>query len=558
LANLAEQLNVITLLAGATGIPFVTFTAVTAAVQKILSALCIVDKDLLSLIQSPIDSLLSIVENFLEGIISQAQMVMNSVQKVIDDIVCSVQTILNKALGIVNDVKKLVSGIEKAQELIKTWEEGTQIFNDLQSFFKNGITNLTGLMALFLKFAGSNCNRKLTGAQNDKGWYPLFGTTNCTPEELATINSIRGRNRGDCGENDKGGGLLDNILSQADAYLSSAKNFVNGASELYLGTPGRLATIIRKENGTTFTSIKVSQSAYAEYTFKKALRKEKPDISDDEIEKQLVNYRKRQTEKKDDVLVADHATYVGNSTKEVHGDQCEAIDGSQVTNIEGDYHLDITGDCHISVGGSFMLNAQGAPKQVKPDGTPSDEKDIKKHSLTFGSDVDMNISGAAFTYEGAEFNMGAVTTKITGSNCEISSTTTNIASGEILLTAENSVDITTPSLVELINFPPSPIPKVKTGILRKVGGSMETYMTPGLAAADAIPRHIVANPAGYAFHQNGLAYTNLVMTGPWLATATAGLASLTAGAVVNITAGAAMNITATAAVNIKGLTIFLN
>ena len=170
----------------------------------------------------------------------------------------------------------------------------------------------------------------------------------------------------------------------------------------------------------------------------------------------------------------------------------------------------------------------------------------------------MNISGAAFTYEGSEFNMGAVTTKITGSNCEISSTTTNIASGEILLTAENSVDITTPSLVELINFPPSPIPKVKTGILRKVGGSMETYMTPGLAAADAIPRHIVANPAGYAFHQNGLAYTNLVMTGPWLATATAGLASLTAGAVVNITAGAAMNITATAAVNIKGLTIFLN
>ena len=558
LANLAEQLNVVTLLAGATGIPFVTFTAVTKAVQMILSALCVVDKDLLSLIQSPIDSLLGIVENFLEGIISQAQMVMNSVQKVIDDIVCSVQTILNKALGIVNDVKSIVSGIEKAQELIKTWEQGTQIFNDLQSFFKNGITNLTGLMALFLKFASSNCNRKLSGAENDKGWYPLFGTTNCTPEELAAINSVRGRNRGDCGENDKGGGLLDNILSQADPYLSAAKNFVNGASELYLGTPGRLATIIRKENGTTFTSVKISQRAYAEYTFKKALRKEKPDISDDEIEKQLVDYRKRQTEKKDDVLVADHATYVGNSTKEVHGDQCEAVDGSQVTNIEGDYHLDITGDCHISVGGSFMLNATGAPKQVKPDGTDSDEKDIKKHSLTFGSDVDMNISGAAFTYEGAEFNMGAVTTKITGSNFECSSTTQNLSGGEILITAENSVDITTPSLVELINFPPSPIPKVKTGILRKVGGSMETYMTPGLAAADAIPRHIVANPAGYAFHQNGLAYTNLVMTGPWLATATAGLASLTAGAVVNITAGAAMNITATAAVNIKGLTIFLN
>ena len=99
-----------------------------------------------------------------------------------------------------------VASDKKAQELIKTWEEGTQMFNDLQSFFKNGINNLTGLMALFLKFAGSNCNRKLSGAKNDVGWYPLFGTTNCTPEELATINGIRGHNRGDCGENDKGGG----------------------------------------------------------------------------------------------------------------------------------------------------------------------------------------------------------------------------------------------------------------------------------------------------------------------------------------------------------------
>mgnify|MGYP003310318641 FL=1 len=559
LANLAEQLNVVSLLAGATGIPFVTFTAVTKAVQMILSSLCIIDKDLLSLIQSPIDSLLSTVESFLDGIIDQAQMVLNSVQKVIDDIVCSVQTILNKALGIVSSVKGIVNGISQAQDLIKTWEDGTSIFNDLQDFFKNGITNLTGLMALFLKFAGSNCNRKLSGAKNDVGWYPLFGTTNCTPEELATINGIRGHNRGDCGENDKGGGLFDNILSQADPYLTAAKNFVNGASELYIGTPGRTATIIRKENGTTHTSVKVSQRAYAEYTFKKALREQKPEISDDEMEEKLAQYRKQQSGKKDDVLLADHTTYVGNHTEECHGDECKAIDGNQVTNIEGDYHLDITGDFHISVGGSLMLNAQGAPKQVKEDGTPSDETDIKKHSLTFGSDVDMNITGAAFTFEGSEFNMGAVNTKITGSGCEISSTITNIASGEILLTAENSVDITTPSLVELINFPPSPIPKVKTGILRKVGGSMETYMTPGLSAADAVPRHIVTNPAGFALHQNGVAYTNIVATGAWNATALAGVCNLKALAgVVNITAGAAMNLTATAAVNIKGLSIFLN
>ena len=559
LANLAEQLNVVTLLAGATGIPFVSFTAITKAVQMILSSLCIVDKDLLSLIQSPIDSLLNTLNSFLDGVIDQAAMILQSVQKVIDDIVCSVQSVLGKALGIVNDVKSIVSGISQAQELIKTWENGTQIFNYLQSLFKNGIKNLSGLISLFLKFAGSNCNRELSGAKDTVGWYPLFGVTHCTPEELATINAIKGNSHGDCGENDKGGGLLDNILNQADPYLTAAKNWVNGASELYIGTPGRTATVIRKENGTTHTSVKVSQRAYAEYIFKKALREQKPEISDDELEEKLAQYRKQQSGKKDDVLLADHITYVGNHTEECHGDECKAIDGNQVTNIEGDYHLDVTGDFHISVGGSLMLNAQGAPKQVKKDGTKEDG--IKKHSLTFGSDVDMNIAGAAFTYEGSEFNMGAVTTKITGSDFECSSTNQNLSGVELILNASNAVNIVTPHLNEMINFPPATLtPKAKTGISRMVGGSMETYMTPAInAPTETIPRHIVANPSGFALHQNGIAYTNIVATGAWNATALAGVCNLKALAgVVNITAGAAMNLTATAAVNIKGLSIFLN
>ena len=125
LSNLAEQLNVVSILASATGIPFVTFTAITKAVQMVLSSLCIVDKDLLSLIQSPIDNLLNTLNSFLDGIIDQAQMVLDSVQKVIDDVVCAVQDILNKALGIVSSVKGIVNGISQAQDLIKTWEDGT-------------------------------------------------------------------------------------------------------------------------------------------------------------------------------------------------------------------------------------------------------------------------------------------------------------------------------------------------------------------------------------------------------------------------------------------------
>ena len=126
----------------------------------------------------------------------------------------------------------------------------------LKIFSKKGLTSLTGLMALFLKFASSGCNRELTGGKDTVGWYPLFGVTHCSPEELDRINKIRGRNRGSCGDNTSGGGLLDNILADADPYLTAAKNYVNGAYDLFIGTH-TTATIQRKDNGTTHTSIKL-------------------------------------------------------------------------------------------------------------------------------------------------------------------------------------------------------------------------------------------------------------------------------------------------------------
>ena len=171
----------------------------------------------------------------------------------------------------------------------------------------------------------------------------------------------------------------------------------------------------------------------------------------------------------------------------------------------------------------------------------------------------MSITGASYNFQGSEFNIGAVTTKITGSNFEVSNTTTNIAGGEIILTGDNSIEVNTPSLTELINFPPPKIPKAKSGILRKVGGSMETYMTPGGSAADAIPRHIVMNKAGYALHQNGISYTNIVLAGAHNTITKAGPVSINAtGGPYSCFTSMAANITATGVVNIKGLSIYLN
>ena len=67
-------------------------------------------------------------------------------------------------------------------------------------------------------------------------------------------------------------------------------------------------------------------------------------------------------------LIADHITWAGNRTQEVHGDDCKIVDGTMVHNVEGDYHLSVTGDMQLSVGGALNLNAQGAPRTVDKNG----------------------------------------------------------------------------------------------------------------------------------------------------------------------------------------------
>ena len=128
LAGLAEQLELVNLLGGATGVPFVVFTAIQKAVTQILAQLCVIDNQLLGYIADPIGSILGIVESFLEGMIDKAAMVLSGVQKIIDDIVCNVQKILDTALKIVDTVKTIVDGIGKAKDIIDAWEKGSEIF----------------------------------------------------------------------------------------------------------------------------------------------------------------------------------------------------------------------------------------------------------------------------------------------------------------------------------------------------------------------------------------------------------------------------------------------
>tara|TARA_B100001989_G_scaffold54579_1_gene35844 strand:- start:486 stop:3047 length:2562 start_codon:yes stop_codon:yes gene_type:complete len=563
LANLAEQLELINILGGATGVPFVVFAAIQAAVKTILASLCNVDSRLLSFISDPVGSIVGILENFLDGVIDKATMVMQGVQAAIDGVICQVQRLLDQVLGVVDTVSAIVDGIGKAKEIIEAWKAGSEIFESGTDLLKKGINSITGLIQLFIKFAASNCDRKPDGGKDTVGWYPLFGVTHCTPEELAEINAIRGQSRGTCGGDAGSGSLFDNIFNEADPYLTAAKTFLDGSYDLFVGTPGRQASVHKKASGTTSTSVKINQNEYAKFNARKEIRKQKPDISEEELEKQVDVYVKDQNKSsssgKGDTgsLVADHCSFAGNYTEETHGDQCKQIDGDHVVNVDGDYFLKITGDCHIEVGGGFFFDAEGAPKVVDKKGNKKNEK-VQKHTIKFGSDVDINTVGAKFEVQGAEFNVGSVSTKFTSSVFESSGGQMALSAGEMIISGDNSIDIITPSLVEMINVPVSKMPKVMSGIRRMVGGSVETVMIPG-SGTDSIPRYTIANPLGpYSLTCGTTGYNCNVITGAYNANVAAGFIYMQASAAVTMLAGAGMLLEAGAAVLILGKTVFIN
>ena len=560
LANLAEQLELVNILGGATGAPFIVFTVIQQAVATILKSLCTIDANLLGWVQDPVGSVLGILEGFLDGLIDKATFVLQGVQTAIDRVICQVQGILDSVLGLVDTVKTIVDGVGAAKDIIDAWQAGSEIFEAGTDLIQKGISSISGLIALFIKFIGSGCNRSADGGKDTVGWYPLFGVTHCTEEELEQINKIRGDSRGECGGNSRPGGLLDNILNEADPYLTSVKTFLDGAYELHVGTPGRRATIKKSASGKTETSVKVNQAEKAEHDARKRIAEEKPDLSPEEQEKLVQDAVKKSNNGKGDDgnLIADHTTYAGTYTEETHGDNCSMVDGDCVRNIEGDYFLKITGDCHIEVGGGFFLGAEGAPKVVDKKGEKKNSK-VQKHTIRFGSDVDVNTVGAKFELQGAEANIASTSTKVTGSMFENSASQQSRSAAEQIFSGDNSIEIVTPHLVEMINSPPSPIPKAMTGIRRFVGGSVETVMTPASSGADAIPRYTIANPLGpYTLNCGATGYTGTVNTGAFNVNVLAGFISMNATKAVDIKAGLGMVLNAGLTVIVTGKAIYLN
>ncbi|BCV00693.1 MAG: hypothetical protein CM15mV36_1830 [Caudoviricetes sp.] len=548
----------------APGVPFAQMEVITQAVTQILSSLCIFDSEITNFIQDPVSAIQSGIESLLSGAISKAQMVMQGVQDTIDSIVCSVQKVLDQLKSVINTVKSATSAVAGVDEIISSWEKGTGIFDGGSDMFQNGLSGLAGLLALFVKFIGGGCDRKPDGGKDNHGYFPLFGVTNCSDEELEAINKIRGSNRGSCnssgGGSEAANGILDQIFTKADPYLQVAKTFVDGGYDHHVGTPGRQAHVVKEPSGTTHSSYNINNNTFAEWTYKKQVKSQNPDISDEELAKKTEEYKKaNRGGSKDDTgnLVADHSAYAGNHTVDVMGDDCATVDGDKVVNVEGDYRLKVTGDCHIEVGGGFFFAAEGAPKTVDRNGKKKSEK-IQKHQITFASDVDIKTAGAKMELQAAEFGFGAPNMKFTGSTFENSYKVQKMTGNEIIATGNSVINILTPVLNQMINTEATSM-VAAPGIYTLCHGNITTTQNPSKTIP--YPYNKLLNPTGPVSMTCGLTgYNQQVLEGAHNVNVVKGVINMTAlkGAVSVTATKGAMSLTAGGVMKLTAKTIFLN
>ena len=267
-----------------------------------------------------------------------------------------------------------------------------------------------------------------------------------------------------------------------------------------------------------------------------------------------------QYEKSGDVgnLLADHISWAGTKTEEVHGDDCKVIDNNYVRTIQGDYHLKVTGDCHIEVGGGFFFSAQGAPKSVGKYGGTKDTK-IQKHTISFGSDVDMAVNGATFEFQAANLRMAATKTSITGKEYENAAKLQKHSSLEHIISADNSIEMVTTSLYQKINMKNNPFAE-KAGITTVCNGSVDYSLFPGGSPNDAIPRFTLKNTSGPVSMTCGASGYNLnVMNGAYNVMAHEGLIRMESKkGPATIAAAGAIGINAGGAISQTGTSIHLN
>ena len=104
--------------------------------------------------------------------------------------------------------------------------------------------------------------------------------------------------------------------------------------------------------------------------------------------------------------------------------------------------------------------------------------EVQKHAIKFGSDLDMNVVGAKFELQASELQMSSIATRITGNLYENSCQQQTNSAIEMINSSENSMVVSTPHLLQLINVENSAVTKLNTGIRTVIVGGSETYINP--------------------------------------------------------------------------------
>ncbi len=458
MVNVVDELDKRKILTYSNGIPISVHLKIQTVISRILTESCTMDANLETYVNNSVKPVDDAVSKYISATITKDEMLKQSVDEIVNSIVTTTTTMVKEIGSLTAEIKSNVDG--DSLETIENWEKNAELFFSETSLHVKHRTNLTGLMKVLISFTSAACDRKPSMHLSHMiGWFPLYGVTH-TKEELEKLAKIRG---------DKDTRLFDAMFRDADPYLTTAKNYPNGSYDLYLGTPGRQGEVHKRANGTTFTSLTYNNAHYAEKVARDKFRLETPNATEEQLEAYIKQYVLESTGGYGDTgsLVADHVTYAGVLTQEVHGDDCKLVGRDYARTVEGDYYLKVTGNCHIEVGGGFHVSAEGYAGDH-----------IQKHTLRFGSDVDMDVVGAKFEMQSSESVISSVMTKITGSMYENSCDQQNRSAIEMNLTADSSIMMSTPHLLTLVNVETPESPKKVTGIRTVVNGGVEILQSP--------------------------------------------------------------------------------
>ena len=164
LVSLTDDLKLAQLMLETNGKPFVVYNIVTTAITKILGKACEVDSNLTAYVDAIMKVVDNTVDDYLTGCKTKQELVKDNVNVITKNITTDIEKIVKDIGDLTKTVKDQVDGLGTNDDLLlKEWEKGLTVFEELTTLFNNGQHGFVSLNPIFklLASVGDGCNRKL-------------------------------------------------------------------------------------------------------------------------------------------------------------------------------------------------------------------------------------------------------------------------------------------------------------------------------------------------------------------------------------------------------------